>query len=52
MVDCPSESVCGMATAVIVSKHPWRLRSVWRWVWTGCVGLSRSVRPRVAAPSA
>ena len=37
-----------MATAVIVWKPPWRLRSVWPWAWRGSVGSSRIVR-RIAA---
>jgi len=48
----PSASVCEMATAVTVSKRPWRLRSVERWAWTECVALSRRVRPIVGVPSA
>ena len=47
---CPCALACGMATAVIVWKHLWRLRSVWRWAWTGCVGSWRIVRPIVAVP--
>ena len=50
MVVCPSASACVMATAVIVSKRPSRLRNVWRWALRGCAGLWRIVRPIVAAP--
>ena len=48
----PLRVACAMATAVTVSKRPWRLRSVSRWAWTECVELSRIVRPIGGVPAA
>ena len=42
-------SVCGMATAVIVSKRLGRSKHVWREGLMGCVGSSPIARPIVAA---
>src|SRR5215467_267190 len=43
-------SGCGTATAVIVWRRRWRLRSVWRWAVRGYAGSWRIVRPIVAVP--
>ena len=43
-------SGCGTATAVIVWRRRWRLRSVWRWAARGYAGSWRLVRPIVAVP--
>jgi hypothetical protein len=31
-------------------EPPWRVRSVWRWAWRGCVGSAPIARRRVVAP--
>jgi hypothetical protein len=49
MAAFPCASGCGMATAAIVWRRPWRLQSVWPWAWRGCVGSWRIVKPIVAA---
>ena len=43
-------SGCGTATAVIVWRRRWRLRSVWRWAAREYAGSWRIVRPIVAVP--